>query len=173
MGYLKLNFDGASKENPSPTRYIGTIHNGTRDLLYIYMDFIGYDTNNGAEVQALEKGISIAIQANFKKIIVEGHSLIVIHILQKLQTVLDISKISTSWCLESNIENIHTMFSHFDFLIPSHIRRMTKNIFDHLANVGSLEESNQHVSHWNNAPSLTLMENYQTITLQNISQFHQ
>jgi hypothetical protein len=45
-GFLKLNFDRASKGNLGPIGFGGAFHNSSGQLLWIYADYIGIENNN-------------------------------------------------------------------------------------------------------------------------------
>jgi len=57
---LKLNFDGASKGNPSLAGIGGAFRNHLGDILHIFSESMGINTNNVAELQALVTRLTIA-----------------------------------------------------------------------------------------------------------------
>jgi ribonuclease HI len=67
---------------------------------------MGINTNNAADLQALEEGLRIASRQGYTKHIAEGNSQIIINMLKSLQHGSPISKISKRWRLESSLEII-------------------------------------------------------------------
>jgi hypothetical protein len=53
VGFIKLNFDGASKGNLGSVGLGGAFQNDKGELLRIYVGSLGIDSNNAAELQAL------------------------------------------------------------------------------------------------------------------------
>lgn len=60
---------------------------------------MGEDSNNAAELRALETGLRIAIRQGFSKLIVEGDSQLIIQMLKNLQYSSSPAKISNNWQL--------------------------------------------------------------------------
>jgi ribonuclease HI len=52
--------------------------NSEGTILHIYADYIGRITNNAAEMDRLINGLSMAIRINYRNLIVEGDSAIII-----------------------------------------------------------------------------------------------
>jgi hypothetical protein len=78
-GFLKLNFDGASKGNPGPVRDLEVSSETTRvPLSCLYYGAIGHDKNNVAELSGLLHGLRIARQRELFPLLVEGDSQLII-----------------------------------------------------------------------------------------------
>ena len=97
--FIKLNFDGASKGNPGPAGGEGVFRNSQGEILHIYTINLGHSTNNSAELNAMVKGLNIAIYKGFEKLILEGDSSLVITIYHKLLNDTPPCKVSQSWRL--------------------------------------------------------------------------
>jgi len=89
---LKLNFDGASKQNPRKAGYDGAIKDHLGIIQLIYHGNLGNNTNNAAELIALIKGITLADHYKFLPVIVEGNSQIIITMMRKLQNGTQVDK---------------------------------------------------------------------------------
>ena len=57
IGFLKLNFDGASKGNPRKVGYGFIIHDYSGKMISYGYGFLGNDSNNAAEIEGLIQGI--------------------------------------------------------------------------------------------------------------------
>ena len=77
-GFIKINFDGASKGNPGPTGYGAAIRSSTGEILTLTRGYLGETTNNVAELISLLQGLQQVIALTSHKIILEGDSQIVI-----------------------------------------------------------------------------------------------
>ena len=85
LGFLKLNFDDASKENPDNARYEFIVHDPRVDMRGFGYGSLGKDTNNAAEIEGLLQGL-VWETVNFRMlIIVEGDSQLLINMAAKLQ----------------------------------------------------------------------------------------
>ena len=60
IGFLKLNFDGASKGNPGPAGFGGVLKNNTVEIIHLYYGTIGHDSNNATELSGLLHGLRIS-----------------------------------------------------------------------------------------------------------------
>jgi len=83
-GLTKLNFDEASKGNPSPAGYGGIFRDSQGQTRWIYADKGGIMSNNEAEFMAAYQGINIAIRNGYRKLEIEGDSNLVIGTIKKL-----------------------------------------------------------------------------------------
>jgi ribonuclease HI len=98
-GFIKLNFDGASKGNPGLYSFGVVFRDDQGNILLILAGSLGHDTNNVAELWALIQGLITANRMGFTKLIVEGDSQIILDLFSKLLTGSEPSKISPSWRL--------------------------------------------------------------------------
>jgi ribonuclease HI len=60
QGFIKLNFDGASKGNPGLVGLGGVFRNEEGKILKAYARKLGFNNNNAAKLLALEEGLGIA-----------------------------------------------------------------------------------------------------------------
>ena len=82
--FIKLNFEGAFKGNLGPAGGGGVFRNSQGEILHIYTINLGHTTNNAAKINAMVKGLNIAIHKGYHKLILEGDSSLVITIYNKL-----------------------------------------------------------------------------------------
>jgi hypothetical protein len=73
-GYLKINFDGASKGNLAPTGFGATIHNNKGEILLFTVGNLGHNTNNAADLWGLLKGLQTTMDQGMNFLIAEGDS---------------------------------------------------------------------------------------------------
>ena len=99
-GFIKLNFDGASKGNPRKIGYGGVFRTCEGKILGTYMGVLGIDCNNAAKLWALYTSLNIVKQQCFSRLIIEGDSNILIDMLRHLHNGKSPAKLSTSWFLE-------------------------------------------------------------------------
>ena len=97
-GFVKLNFDGSLIHSSAAGGFI--IRDWTGRLIKAGATYYGDTSILVAEARALRDGLRLAIQANFKNIVIEGHNRIVIHALKV--------KIHVPWQISNIIEDIHT-----------------------------------------------------------------
>ena len=83
-GFLKLNYDGASKGNPRQAGAGGLFRNSQGTLCRFSAFDLGHATNNEEELMAVKQGLLIAIRESYQRIIVEGDSALVIEMLKKI-----------------------------------------------------------------------------------------
>jgi len=76
--FVQINFDRASKENPSPTRYRGILRSSSDSPFGIYDALCGSMLNNVEELMTVEKGLSLAWNLDCHKIHIIGDSKIFI-----------------------------------------------------------------------------------------------
>lgn len=134
--FIKLNFDDASKGNRGPTRRGGIFRNSKGEILHIYTINLGHSANNTTELNAMVKGLNIALHKGYHKLILEGDSSLVITICNKLLNGTLPCKVSQSWHLLAIIEALPTTLRNIEVFLPLHIRRKANKVVDHLANVG-------------------------------------
>ena len=77
-GFIKINFDGASKGNLGPAGYGVVIRSSKGEILALAVGYLGETTNNVAELMGLLQGLRHAATLARHKIILEGDSQIVI-----------------------------------------------------------------------------------------------
>ena len=132
-GFMKLNFDGASKGNPGPTGYGGVIHTDQGKVTYIYYGFIGHATNNATKLE----GLILASRVGRKKLIIEGDSHIIIHMLSKIMHGAPISRINQNWRMEDRLHQLRQIVQNILVLIPQHVLRSWNTLDDKLTNAST------------------------------------
>ena len=95
-GVYKLNFDGASKGNPGPLGYGFIIRDSRGSLVGFGSGYIGWETNNVAEIEGLLQGISMLKEEGWFPSIIEGDSKVVIQMEIKLQNGSQSLKVAQS-----------------------------------------------------------------------------
>jgi ribonuclease HI len=137
VDFIKLNFDGASKGNPGAAGYGVVFHNHHGHIILINVGSLGHTTNNAVELWGLIRGLQLAIEHNFTKLIVEGDSQIIINIFSKILNGVDPERISPSWRLSHGLKTITDLMQPNHAVIPAHIRRKANQVADELANLGT------------------------------------
>ena len=112
--FWKLNFDGASKGNPSPSGFGACIRNPFGQVVAITVSPLPIDTNNIAEAHALLAGLILAKQGCFHWLHIEGDLSVIIddcihsHIISwKLKYVLNQIWRLLDECLDISILHIY------------------------------------------------------------------
>jgi hypothetical protein len=121
-GFIKLNFDGASKGNPGATGFGVVFRNRQGNILLISMGSLGHTTNNATELWGLTKGLQIAHAQGYHQLIVEGDSQVILNLFGKILNGADPDKISPCWHLSLGLSTIATLIRPHLALIPSHIK---------------------------------------------------
>ena len=84
----------------------------------------------------LTRGLQLAIENNFTKLIVEGDSQIIINLLRRILKGANPERISPSWRLLHGMQIISDSLRPNVTLIPAHVRRKANLVADDLANMG-------------------------------------
>ena len=61
-GFLKINFDGASRGNPRPAGFGVVLRDHTSKIIHMMESFLGENKNNVEELTRLVRGLQDAIQ---------------------------------------------------------------------------------------------------------------
>jgi len=93
-GFIKLNFNGASKGNPGPTGFRGIFRDHQGRTRWVYTDHGGIMSNNEGELTTIHQGLSIPIRNGYNNLEIEGDSKIVIEMLRKLNNGNDLEKLA-------------------------------------------------------------------------------
>lgn len=93
-GFLKLNFDGASRGNPGMAGIGGIIRNNAREIQHIYNRALGEETNNEMEFAAMEHGLIILRNLQAGATVVEGDSQLAITTARKMYAGAKASKVT-------------------------------------------------------------------------------
>lgn len=116
--------------------------------MHIYSGTIGVNNNNVTKLMGLCMGLEYAQAQRFSKIAVEGDSQIIVNIARKLHNGHHIHKVSSSWRLESLLEQVSSFIYEIQALFFGHVRRTCDKIVDFLENYGCLETFDQIASKW-------------------------
>lgn len=135
-GFLKLNFDGASRGNPGPADIGGVLRNSEGEIRYIYSRALGEGTNNEMEFAALEQGLRILQKFQAGAVVVEGDSQLEITAARRMYEGVKASKVTQQWRLAKVTESIAEHFLWLNRLIFQAVRRKANTVADHLANYG-------------------------------------
>lgn len=73
-GWMKLNFDGASRGNPGQSGMGAIIRNEVGEVVHAIFGPVGIATNNMAEIYVLEVGLQWCVTNGVVKLIIEGDS---------------------------------------------------------------------------------------------------
>jgi ribonuclease HI len=135
-GFIKINFDGASKGNPGPAGFGAILRNSNGEILYLVAGFMGENTNNVTELTGLLRGLQEATDNHFNKVIMEGDSQIIIQLITKILHGENPRKISPSWRLSGLLEDFGSLLCPNLTIIPSHVKREANKVADCLENEG-------------------------------------
>ena len=89
MEYLKIYFDGGSRGNPGPSAVGIVIYDQDGNLVEEISQFIGHQTNNVAEYQALLKALETAEKYGTDKVILITDSKLVHNQVKKIWKIKD------------------------------------------------------------------------------------
>jgi len=89
MEYLKIYFDGGSRGNPGPSAVGIVIYDQDGTLVEEISQFIGHQTNNVAEYQALLKALETAEKYGADKVILITDSKLVHNQVKKIWKIKD------------------------------------------------------------------------------------
>ncbi|GLJ39258.1 hypothetical protein SUGI_0801060 [Cryptomeria japonica] len=78
-GFLKINFDGACRGNPSEFGFGAIIHDELGVMMGDKYGPLGVLTNNIAEVTTLEAGLEWCVEKGVHKVMVEGDSQVILN----------------------------------------------------------------------------------------------
>lgn len=82
-GFIKLNFDKASRGNLGKSSIAAILRNWKGEFISATCGTIPYGTNNVAELKALSVGLKIASELSISQIVIESDSMITISALKK------------------------------------------------------------------------------------------
>ncbi|XP_057869784.1 uncharacterized protein LOC131076562 [Cryptomeria japonica] len=128
-GWIKLNFDGASRGNPGPSGIGYVIRDHTGATLGEMAKPIPPNTNNIAEFKALQFGLRDCIDHGFNNILVEGDSEIAINVVKR--------KTTPNWRLQGILESIVASLDKIDNYEAKHIYREANSEGDVLSKLAA------------------------------------
>ncbi|GLJ37542.1 hypothetical protein SUGI_0762890 [Cryptomeria japonica] len=133
LGWMKLNFDGASRGNPGRSGVGAIIRNEVGEVVRAISSPVGVATNNVAEISTLEARLQWCVNNRVVKLIIEGDSQVILNGVTK--------SVFQNWRLECWIPRINMLLN---FLGDYHIQHMFwegNKAADYLANMGIEEDS--------------------------------
>jgi hypothetical protein len=120
-GFIKLNFDDASKGNIDLTGVGGVFRNHKGEVILVYVSNIGISMNNTLELAGLFRVIVIAKDHGFSSLSVEGDSQIIIRALQNLLNGVKVNKVSHNWRLSHGLSELGCMVTSLVAIIPKQV----------------------------------------------------
>jgi len=120
----------------------GVFRNSHGEILHIFSESIGINSNNVAELQALLSGLVIAKKHGWSALVLEGDSLIIINTIKKLINDTSLGKLSQHWRLDWLKEQLRDLLKDFAVIQSNHIRISGNKLADKLSN-HEVESSNQ------------------------------
>eukprot|EP00253_Pinus_taeda_P003542 PITA_03542 len=163
-GFIKLNFNGASKGNSGPAGYGGIFRDSQGQIRWIYADKGGIMSNNEAEFSAAYQGIRIAIRNGYMKLEIEGDSNLVIETIRKLNNGEAWEQVLKSWRTAGLIQDLAETIKRIEYKVIHHVRREGNRAADFLANWGCNEPDGTMDSIWPTQLLGTRWENLNIIT---------
>jgi ribonuclease HI len=103
-------------------------------ILGLLAGFLGETTNNVAELTGLSRGLQAAMDKEYRNIVLEGDSQVIIRLIAKILNGSHPSKISPSWRLSGMLEDFKRLLTPTLTIIPSHVKRDANRVADCLAN---------------------------------------
>ncbi|XP_059064708.1 uncharacterized protein LOC131856799 [Cryptomeria japonica] len=124
-GWSKLNFDGASKGNSSPSGIGYVIRDHLGAIIGKMAKPLPPDTNNIAEFKPLQLGLMDCIKHGLRNIIVEGDSEIAINAIKRQKT--------PNWRLQAILDSILENLAKLEQYEAKHIFREVNIVADVLS----------------------------------------
>ncbi|XP_057843164.2 uncharacterized protein LOC131052593 [Cryptomeria japonica] len=128
-GWVKLNFDGASRGNPGPVGIGCCLHDEAGRELAKLAKPIGIEFNNKEEILALVEGLLLCQNRGISKLAIKGDSTIIINGLGKGSL--------PNWKLNVILSRALSLLKEFNKMTFNHIYREGNSKADELANAGA------------------------------------
>ncbi|XP_059078115.1 uncharacterized protein LOC131876678 [Cryptomeria japonica] len=151
LGWLKLNFDGASRGNPSPSGIGYVIRDHIGATLGKMAKLIPPDTNNIAEFKALQFGLIYCIKHGLNNILVEGDSEIAINAIKR--------KTTPNWRLQGILDNIIASLDRIENYEAKHIYREANSEADALLKIAA---QGTYLYNWDQGNLPVIQEDHRT-----------
>ncbi|KAK6780041.1 hypothetical protein RDI58_022225 [Solanum bulbocastanum] len=123
--WVKLNTDGSALNNPGNIGAGGILRNQNGDLLFAFSAPLGEGTNNQAEVEAAIFGLSWCANLNYKNVILEVDSQLLVEWMK--------DHITASWKVSYQLQKLQQLASKFDQFKCIHTLREANWVADFLA----------------------------------------
>lgn len=162
-GFLKFNIDGASKGNPRDVGYQGVIRDEESNIKVIFHSHLGRETNNMAELMAIEQGIDILIDHNLHNAIIEADSELKINSVKRISIGTTPDKVSNHWRLSQVYHRIQSHLRILRTLSFVHVHRDANGVAEQLANEGVLCTRDNKCCSWKLVPAGQLREDCYTL----------
>jgi hypothetical protein len=127
------------------------LRNSNGKILHLTAGFLGSKTKNAVDLWSLLRGIKVATEHHFNKIIVDWDSQIIIQIITKILHGEHPLEISPSWRLSGLLEDFGSLLRPSLTIIPSHVKWDAKIVTDYLENEGVATMIKK--IHWNSQTS--------------------
>jgi ribonuclease HI len=108
-GFIKLNFNGASKGNPGKEGEGGVFRDHMGEVILVYASNLEYYTNKFIEIARILHSIEIAQKHGFQALEVEGDSQVLIMALRKIVKGVQMDRVSQQWNLSHGITELNHM----------------------------------------------------------------
>ncbi|GLJ05711.1 hypothetical protein SUGI_0023720 [Cryptomeria japonica] len=128
-GWVKLNFDGATRGNPGESDFGCIIGDENGHCLWATYGYLGNSTNNNLEMEVVFRGIKLSISKGLLRVEIEGDSQVCIIAIGKGQAV--------SWKRKQWVQNIKSRLDHLTDYKLAHIYREGNKAAYVLANRGA------------------------------------
>ena len=115
-GFIKINFDGSLLNSSAAGGYV--LRDWTGKLLKVGVANYGHTSITVAEARALKDGASVAIQAGYRRLLIEGDNTIVIQALA--------GNIQVPWKIATITEDFHLWVKRDTLFRVQHIFREAK-----------------------------------------------
>lgn len=127
-GWMKLNFDGASRGISGRSRLGTIIRNDVGEVVRAISGLVGVVTNNVAEISTLEAGLQWCVNNEVVNLIIEGDSQVILNGVTKF--------VFQNWQLECWILRINKLLNSLGDYHIQHTYREGNKAADCLANMG-------------------------------------
>jgi len=98
-GFLKFNIDEASKGNLGEAGYGGVLRDEEGSIQIIFHSYLGKETNNMAELMAMEFCLEILLKHKIHNVIIKADSELVINLVKRINDGTTLEKILEHWQL--------------------------------------------------------------------------
>ena len=145
------------------------IRNSEGSILGVFWGAIGETTNNVAEINALMIGLDMVQTNGWQPTIVEGDSLIIIQMANKILNGRHVHKLADNWHLIHSLESLRNkLYNHPDVKLL-HVRRKANALADLLANHGVEKGQEIETAIWTDRKDEALWSKSQTIQRKDMS----
>lgn len=130
-GWIKGNFDGATKGNPRRAGCGGVLRDHMGNVIDAIAIPIGRTNSHIAEATAALYTMRIVVDLGCPNLWLEGDSLNIVNILN--------NKSSISWTIEATIKEIKHLIQNFEKIVITHTFREASGVADWIANYAVLK----------------------------------